>query len=141
MVFSAIQGIAEIFKIHGSIEDPESLIINEQDYIDFDKRSPYLAAKLMTIFMEYPIIFMGYSISDTNIQKIIKSIIDCLDVQQLKMLEDRFVFVEYQSGKVGSEVTPYTILIDDKPLAMTKIVVEDFKLIYKALEGKKRSCQ
>lgn len=137
LVFSAIQGIAEIFKIHGSIEDPESLIINEQDYIDFDKRSPYLAAKLMTIFMEYPIIFMGYSISDTNIQKIIKSIIDCLDVQQLKMLEDRFVFVEYQSGKVGSEVTPYTILIDDKPLAMTKIVVEDFKLIYKALEGKK----
>lgn len=91
----------------------------------------------MTIFMEYPIIFMGYSISDTNIQKIIKSIIDCLDVQQLKMLEDRFVFVEYQPGKVGSEVTPYTIMIDDKPLAMTKIVVEDFKLIYKALEGKK----
>lgn len=122
LVFSAIQGIAEIFKIHGSIEDPESLIINEQDYIDFDKRSPYLAAKLMTIFMEYPIIFMGYSISDTNIQKIIKSIIDCLDVQQLKMLEDRFVFVEYQSGKVGSEVTPYTILIDDKPLAMTKLL-------------------
>ena len=137
LVFSAVQGIAEIFKIHGSIEEPGSLIINEQDYIDFDKRSPYLAAKLMTIFMEYPIIFMGYSISDTNIQKIIKSIIDCLDVQQLKMLEDRFVFVEYQPGKVGSEVTPYTIMIDDKPLAMTKIVVEDFKLIYKALEGKK----
>lgn len=54
----------------------------------------------MTIFMEYPIIFMGYSISDTNIQKIIKSIIDCLDVQQLKMLEDRFVFVEYSLEKL-----------------------------------------
>lgn len=49
LVFSAVQGIAEIFKIHGSIEEPGSLIINEQDYIDFDKRSPYLAAKLMTI--------------------------------------------------------------------------------------------
>ena len=83
------------------------------------------------------IIFMGYSISDTNIQKIIKSIIDCLDIQQLKILEDRFIFVEYQPGKIGSEVTPYTIMIDDKPLAMKKIVVEDFKLIYKALEGKK----
>ena len=80
---------------------------------------------------------MGYSISDTNIQKIIKSIIDCLDIQQLKILEDRFIFVEYQPGKIGSEVTPYTIMIDDKPLAMKKIVVEDFKLIYKALEGKK----
>lgn len=137
LIFSAIQGIAEVFKIHGSVEAPESLVINEQDYLDFDKKSAYLAAKLMTIFMEYPIIFMGYSISDTNIQKIIKSIVDCLDSNQVKLLENRFIFVEYQQGKVGAEVSPYTIMIDDKPLSMKKIVVEDFKLIYKALEGKK----
>ena len=30
LIFSAIQGIAEIFKIHGSVEDPDSLIINER---------------------------------------------------------------------------------------------------------------
>jgi len=137
LIFSAIQGIAEIFKIHGSVEDPDSLIINERDYIDFDQKSAYLAAKLMTIFMEYPIIFMGYSISDVNIQKIIKSLIGCLDMQQIKTLEDRFVFVEYQPGKVGIEVSPYTIMVDDKPLSTKRVVVEDFKLIYKALEGKK----
>lgn len=137
LIFSAIQGIAEIFKIHGSVEDPESLVINEQDYLDFDKKSAYLAAKLMTIFMEYPIIFMGYSISDVNILKIIKSIIDCLDMQQIRLLEDRFIFVEYQPGKVGIEVSPYTVMVDDKPLSMKRVVVEDFKLIYRALEGKK----
>lgn len=137
LIFSAIQGIAEIYKIHGSIEEPDSLIINERDYMDFDKNSEYLAAKLMTIFMEYPIIFMGYSINDSNIQKIIKSIANCLDEEQLNALKNRFVFVEYQKGKVGAEVTPYTIMIDDKPLSMTKIVVDDFKLIYKALEGKR----
>lgn len=137
LIFSAIQGIAEIYKIHGSVEEPDSLVINEHDYLDFDKKSAYLAAKLMTIFMEYPIIFMGYSISDVNIQKIIKSIIDCLDMQQIKILEDRFIFVEYQPGKVGIEVSPYTIMVDDKPLSMKRVVVEDFKLIYKALEGKK----
>lgn len=87
--------------------------------------------------MEYPIIFMGYSISDVNIQKIIKSLIGCLDMQQIKTLEDRFVFVEYQPGKVGIEVSPYTIMVDDKPLSTKRVVVEDFKLIYKALEGKK----
>ena len=137
LIFSAIQGIAEIYKIHGSVEEPQSLVINEQDYVDFDKKSAYLAAKLMTIFMEFPIIFMGNSISDTNIQKIIKSIVECLDANQVKLLEDRFIFVEYQQGKIGSEVSPYTIMIDDKPLSMKKIVVDDFKLIYKALEGKK----
>ena len=31
LIFSAIQGIAEIYKIHGSEEEPQSLVINEQD--------------------------------------------------------------------------------------------------------------
>ena len=55
--------------------------------------------------MEYPIIFMGYSISDSNIQSIIKSIVNCLDVEQIEKLADRFVFVEYKQDMVGAEVT------------------------------------
>lgn len=137
LIFSAIQGIAEIFKIHGSIESPDSLIINEQDYIDFEKQSAYLAAKLMTIFMEYPIVFVGYSISDSNIQRVLKSIVDCLDMDQLKLLADRFVFVEYQEGKVGAEVSPYTIMIGEKLLSMCRIIVDDFRLVFRALEAKK----
>ena len=72
----------------------------------------------MTIFMEYPIIFIGYSISDSNILSIVKSIVNCLDATQVKLLEDRFVFIEYKSGMVGAEVTPYTIMIENKPLIM-----------------------
>ena len=96
LIFSAIQGVAEIYKIHGSLESPESIVINEADYLKFEEKSAYLAAKLMTIFMEYPIIFMGYSISDNNIINIIKSIVNCLDENQVRMLENRFVFVEYE---------------------------------------------
>lgn len=137
LIFSAIQGIAEIYKIHGSIEVPESIVINEEDYVLFEKNSTYLAAKLMTIFMEYPIIFMGYSISDSNIQSIIKSIVNCLDAEQINLLEDRFVFIEYKSGIMGSEVTPYTIMIEDKPLTMKKVVLDNFMLLYNAMENKK----
>lgn len=54
------QGIAEIYKIHGSLEVPDSIVINEQDYLQFQENSSYLAAKAETIFMEYPIIFLGY---------------------------------------------------------------------------------
>lgn len=137
LIFSAIQGIAEIYKIHGSVESPGSIVINEEDYVGFERKSTYLAAKLMTIFMEYPIIFMGYSISDSNIQSIVKAIVNCLDADQVNLLEDRFVFIEYKPGMVGAEITPYTIMIENKPLTMKKVTLDNFMLLYNALESKK----
>ena len=137
LIFSAIQGVAEIYKIHGSVEIPNSIVINEQDYLKFENKNAYLAAKLMTLFMEYPIIFMGYSISDSNILNIMKAIVNCLDIEQLKMLEERFIFIEYQKDIVGAEVTPFTIMLGGKPLIMHKIVLDDFMLLYNALGNKK----
>ena len=137
LIFSALQEFSEIYKIHGSIEQPDSIVINEKDYIQFDEKCSYLAAKLMTIFMEFPIIFMGYSISDNNIQNIIKSIVNCLDSDQLQLLEERFTFIEYKPDANGAEVTPYTIMVDDRPLVMKKIVLSDFMLLYRALDLKK----
>lgn len=87
--------------------------------------------------MEYPIIFIGYSISDSNILSIVKSIVNCLDATQVKLLEDRFVFIEYKSGMVGAEVTPYTIMIENKPLIMKKVTLDNFLLLYNVLENKK----
>lgn len=136
LIFSSIQGVAEIYKIHGSVEIPDSIVINEADYVQFESKSAYLAAKLMTIFMEYPIIFMGYSISDSNIQNIIRSIVNCLDGDQIKKLEDRFVFVEYKPGAIGVDVTPYTIMVDGKPLSMRKVVLSDFMPLYAAIGNK-----
>ncbi len=137
LIFSALQGVAEIYKIHGDIDKPNSIVINEEDYSEFDSKSAYLAAKLLTIFMEYPIIFMGYSISDANIIKIIRSIVQCLNDEQLKMLEDRFIFVEYKENFVGAEITPYVIMAGDKPLSMKRVTLSDFMQLYKALENKR----
>lgn len=137
LIFSSIQGVAEIYKIHGSIEVPESIVINAEDYREFDSKSAYLAAKLMTIFMEYPIIFMGYSISDVNIQNILKAIVGCLNSAQVKQLQDRFAFVEYKQDIGKVDVTPYTIMIDGKPLIMSKITLSDFMPLYTAIGNKR----
>ena len=136
LIFSAIQGIAEIYKIHGSVEVPGSIVINDNDYVEFEAKRAYLAAKLMTIFMEYPIIFLGYSISDSNIRNIMQSIVNCLDEQQLRKLEDRFIFVEYNPEAQNAEVTPFAIMIDGKPLSMRKIVLSDFIPLYSAIGSK-----
>ena len=137
LIFSSIQGVAEIYKIHGSVELPNSIVINEDDYALFEKKGAYLASKLLTIFMEYPIVFMGYSISDSNVQHIIKSIVDCLDAEQITILENRFVFIEFVRGQVVPEVSPYTIMIDGKPLQLKKVCMDDYMPFYNALENKK----
>ena len=137
LVFSQLQGIAEIYKIHGSVQNPESIVINKADYQKFYDKGKYLAAKLMTIFMEYPIIFIGYSISDSDIQAILSDVVECLPLDKIETLQKRFVFVEYKPDFVGSEITSHSMIIRSKLLEMTKITLSDFSLLYDALSVKK----
>lgn len=137
LVFSQLQGIAEIYKIHGSVKIPESIVINRSDYQGFHDKGKYLAAKLMTIFMEYPIIFMGYSISDSDIQAILSDVVECLPMDKIEMLQKRFIFVEYKQDFTGSEIAAHSMLINGKLLEMTKITLSDFSLLYDALAVKK----
>lgn len=139
LLFSPIQGIAEIYKIHGCISQPDSIIINSLDYTNFSQKSSYLAAKLMTLFMEYPIIFMGYSISDSNIQKILESIVYCLSDSNLSKLKDRLIFVEYDANCTEAVIQTHSIAFGTKSIHMTKIILSDFVELYKAISKKKNS--
>lgn len=139
LVFSSIQGVAEIYKIHGSVSIPDSLVINEQDYEIFCEKGKYLAAKLMTIFMEYPIIFIGYSLTDHNVQNILRDILTCLPKNKIDRLQERFVFVEYDKTMSGYTVSSHTLAIGDTLLSMTKLVLSDFGILYDALAAKKAS--
>lgn len=138
LLFSQLQGIAEVYKIHGSLNEPQSIIINEKDYKEFKEKREYLAAKLLTIFMEYPIIFMGYSLSDTNIRDILSSIVKCMTKEQVKLPKYKFIFVEYDPAIKRYEIRDSTFTFDDnKLLTMTKISLSDYSLLYNAI-GKKK---
>lgn len=63
--------IGEIFKIHGCISDPLSIVVNEADYERFNNDHKYLSAKLLTYFVEHPLIFIGYRAEDPNIKSIL----------------------------------------------------------------------
>ena len=136
LVFSPIQGIAEIYKIHGSITKPDSIVISDQDYQIFNEKSKYLAAKLMTIFMEYPIIFIGYSMGDQNIRSILTDIVACLPDNKFEKLQERFIFVEYKHDVQGAAVSPYSIDLDGRLLNMTRVTIDNFGLLYEALSAK-----
>ncbi len=77
--------IGEIFKIHGCISDPLSLVLTEEDYSKFASDHKYLSAKLLTYFIEHPLLFVGYSAEDPNIKMVL------YDVH--RMLRDNFELV------------------------------------------------
>ena len=138
LLFSSIQGIGEIFKIHGSINSPASLVITAEDYAAFDAKSSYLAAKLTTIFVEYPMIFIGYSLSDPNIRKILTSIANGLSAKHLSKLSNRLIFVKRNKTlNSTAEVSSHSIDIEGHYIPATKIETNNFGLIYEALSHKK----
>jgi SIR2-like domain len=68
----------ELFKIHGCVSEPNSLVFTQQDYEVFIKKKKYLSAKLTTFFSEHPLLFIGYSASDQNIRGILSDIDEIL---------------------------------------------------------------
>ncbi|WP_081460874.1 SIR2 family NAD-dependent protein deacylase [Fructobacillus fructosus] len=85
----------ELYKIHGSISDPNSLIITENDYKKFEYDSIILNAKLLTSLVDSPIIFIGYSLSDKNIRSLLQEYSKNIPTNVSKMA-DRITVVEYE---------------------------------------------
>lgn len=138
LLFSNPKEVAEIYKIHGCCTKPNSLVLTEEDYKYFNDRNPYLAAKLLTIFIEHPILFIGYSISDKNIQSILGSITACLTNDNVEKLRDRLIFLE--RAKAGEEDLFYdsSIVLNTTSLPIKRIRANSYKPVYKALAQYKR---
>jgi hypothetical protein len=138
LIFSELYSIGEIYKIHGCSSQPNSLIITEEDYNNYEERNAYLAAKLLTIFIENPIIFIGYSLDDKNIQSIMKSIIKCLTKEKIEKLKDRLIFCQWRSEPVKTNIIDSTLLISDTVIPIKLITTNDFVEIFTVLANNKR---
>ncbi|RZJ71531.1 SIR2 family protein [Flavobacterium sp.] len=138
LIFSELYSIGEIYKIHGCSSKPNSLVLTEEDYLNFEGRNEYLAAKLLTIFIENPIIFIGYSLDDKNIQSILKSIIKCLTKEKIDKLKDRLIFCQWNPDVTETTMVDNTILISDTVIPLKLITLNDFTELYTVLANNKR---
>ncbi|WP_289142738.1 SIR2 family protein [uncultured Brevibacillus sp.] len=96
--------IGHILKIHGSVEDCNSIVIEQQDYDNFFKKQIYLIAKLFTYFMEHPIIFIGYSLSDENIKSILYNVKQIIDSEAEPMIENMW-FIDWSREPINPDAT------------------------------------
>ena len=96
-LFSSETKNKKLYKIHGSIDKPSSMIITKSDYDQFFEKSKYIYSKLLTIFVESPIIFLGYSLSDRNIKDILTTLTATLSQKDLKQFQERVFIISYSS--------------------------------------------
>ncbi len=138
LIFSDLYSIGEIYKIHGCVSKPNSLVLTDEDYNGFEDRNQYLAAKLLTTFIENPVIFIGYSLDDKNIQLILKSIIKCLTKDKIEKLKDRLIFCQWDPKVTKTSIIDSTILISGTVLPIKLITLNSYVDVYTVLADNKR---
>lgn len=137
LLFSHPQSIGEIYKIHGSATRPSSLVLTREDYDLFESRNPYLAAKLITLFVEHPIVFIGYSLSDRNILDLLRAIVSCLGTENIEKLRNNLIFIQ-RAHDEDQNYSSTLIAIDGAQLPITIVRTNDFLPVYEALDAIKR---
>ncbi|EMA09211.1 hypothetical protein C436_19378 [Haloarcula marismortui ATCC 33800] len=127
------KSVGEILKIHGSVTDPESIILTSSDYENFNSRKRYLSSKMVTYFVEHPLLIAGYSASDPNVRKILSWVNDTPpndtdleeDIYFLKYEEDIDSVEEFSSKKRIK-------LEDGSFMTVKQIVAKDFDWVFEA---------
>lgn len=132
---SGSQGIGEIYKIHGSVESPDSLIICEKDYIDFNKNSKIVSAKMLSMLCDYPMVIIGYSMDDVNIKKIIYNLMSSLNDEKLREIEKNIYYVSYKEGESGLIKGKASFEYEEKRLTLSSIETDNFEVVFEELSS------
>lgn len=60
-----------IVKMHGDIAQPETIVLKEQDYLNYSQNHVLIEIFLKSLFTDHTILFLGYSLNDYNIKLIL----------------------------------------------------------------------
>lgn len=125
---------AEIYKIHGCCTDANSIIITKQDYSNFNSSRKLIIAKMLTLFAESPIIFLGYSFTDENIQNIVLDFLSCLSPKDIENIHEHFVFITYKPKERKLIEIQRTITTKTgEQIPITEIQTDNFLSVYNTI--------
>ena len=124
----------DLYKIHGCVKKPDSIIITKEDYDDFFQKSKYLYSKLFTMFWEYPLIFIGYSISDRNIKDILTVMIDVMTEEQKKDFLKNIWVIDYVDNQQSECVATRNVeLLNGKSIEITCFQLKHYDALFKTI--------
>lgn len=137
---SALKGmpfaVGEIFKFHGCVNEIDQIVLTSEDYDTFYKKKKFIAARLLSLFNEHPMLIVGYAASDPNVQAILSDIDEALALPG-SLIENIF-FVEYdaQAEQKVSLPTEKLIQIEENRSVRVKLIVaSDFQWVFEAFKS------
>jgi len=125
-----------VYKIHGSVTHPEEIIVTENDYKKFDKTYEILKAQILSLFISNPVIFLGYSLDDTNIKSILKTIFTAVPFssEYQQKIKHNFLLVQRDKNSKNHEISDYSIVLDETiTVQISRVKTDDFSEIYKSI--------
>jgi len=125
-LFEPSNMLNELYKIHGSVDDVNSIVITSKDYEQLKRTSSIVNAKILSQLTVSPIIFFGYSLTDQNVQILLKDLANNMPFPINKAAK-RIGVVDYQKG--NQEITE-TIAETSYGVYYTKLSTDNFKKIY-----------
>ena len=63
-----------IFKLHGDVASPQSFILTSRDYDRLIVQNPHTRIFLQAVFLNYTVLFIGYSLSDPDFQLVLSEL-------------------------------------------------------------------
>ena len=136
IITNIISDVGEIYKIHGCASDFSSIVLTKEDYENFNDKSKYLIAKLLTFFLEHPIIFIGYGVNDENIKNILADIDLVLGSKNELMSNMFFVKWEREFCENKSYSREYSVpLSNGKIFRMNNLSVDNYKWVFNSFRN------
>lgn len=130
--------VGEIFKIHGSVEDPPTIVLTQEDYENYRQKKKYISAKLLTYLAEHPVFIFGYGFGDPNVTQIIE------DVGEIIGGEDRLIknifYVQWEQDipSDGSLREEYVVGSSERQYRVRAIVASEFDWIFQAISQERQ---
>ncbi len=125
-----------VYKIHGCVSQPDKIIITEGDYNKFNEKYELIRAQLLSLFIHNPIIFIGYSIGDSNIKDILRTIFTYVEPNspEAEKIRSHFLLVEYEENSENLEVTEHDIDVEGfSTIRINKIKTDNYAELYSSI--------
>ena len=72
-----------LVKVHGSF-DSENIVLSEEDYSEYEKNYPLILSFIRYIFSRHRVLFLGFSLSDPNFNRILYNVKNILKDESLE---------------------------------------------------------